>query len=254
MYNNSVTGLPGGLILSCCFITIIFVIIILLVAIKNKREVEKKIAHIKLEKDDLEVQLQAIRGQLNPHFIFNSLNSIQELILGQKTDQAYDYVVLFSKLIRQSLHHSSRSLVQIEEEVAFLNTYLKLEKLRFENVLNYQLDETGITNKLKFIPSIIIHPFLDQLLNSDTAVFRTTFYLEIEFKQEENFICIISYSGDLEHNHPNNLFIKEMHEKNVKNRQLYGDFFGLKCIKNKRRGSRIYDQIILEIPFYDRLE
>ena len=83
-----------------------------------------------------ELEMQALRAQMNPHFIFNSLNSINRFILQNNRAQASEYLTKFSKLVRMILQNSQASLITLESELESLDLYLNLESLRF----NYHFD------------------------------------------------------------------------------------------------------------------
>ncbi|MGK0387923.1 MAG: hypothetical protein ACI94Y_000650 [Maribacter sp.] len=125
---------------------------------KEKAEKEKQVA----EKEMMESELKALRSQMNPHFIFNSLNSIQDLILKEKTEESYDYIVLFAELVRSTLNHSNQKLIDVEKELEFLNVYLSLEKLRFKDDFNYSINYKG--SKDIEIPSMVVQPFIENAL------------------------------------------------------------------------------------------
>lgn len=112
--------------------------------------------------DKLESELKALRSQMNPHFIFNSLNSIQDLVMREDTRKTYDYIVLFSKLVRSTLNYSSLDFIPIEKEVEFLNVYLSLEKLRFQDDFDYEISYEGCEDYA--VPSLLIQPFLENAL------------------------------------------------------------------------------------------
>jgi len=144
---------------------LIFSIILSYVLLRDKRLKsinEEKLYQQFLKTNYIESELKALRSQMNPHFIFNSLNSIQDLILKKDTESSYDYIVLFSDLVRNSLNYSNKGYITLENETAFLKTYLKLEKLRFGNLFNYEiLNNCDCTIK---IPSLIIQPFVENAI------------------------------------------------------------------------------------------
>ncbi len=87
-----------------------------------------------------ELETRALRAQMNPHFIFNSLNAIQEAILSKEFNTAYAYLFKFSKLLRQVLYSSSKGSIPVETEVEMLNLYLELESLRFDDSFQYKIE------------------------------------------------------------------------------------------------------------------
>ena len=90
----------------------------------------------KLRRQILESQLQALQAQMNPHFIFNALNSIHQLILDRSDDDAAEYLAKFAHLVRIVLDHSCRRTITVAEEVEYLTIYLELESLRFDGRLD----------------------------------------------------------------------------------------------------------------------
>jgi Tfp pilus assembly protein PilF len=129
-----------------------------LIAVELK-ETQKRLA---LEQQSRDSELKALKAQMNPHFMFNALNSIQDLVLQQNTDDTYDYIVLFAELIRNTLNYSNKEFIPIEKELEFLNVYLQLEKLRFGDSFSYTIsyDEKESIE----VPSLLIQPFIENAL------------------------------------------------------------------------------------------
>ncbi len=131
--------------------------------IKNKeKERVAQLEKMSLEKELIAINLTALRSQMNPHFIFNALNSIQDLVLQQDTDASYDYIVLFAKLIRNTLNYTTQDFISIEKELEFLNVYLQLEKLRFGNEFTYTISYNSKEDVE--VPSLLIQPFIENAL------------------------------------------------------------------------------------------
>ena len=126
--------------------------------LQKKRIVEKE---RKLGKER-ELEMQALRAQMNPHFIFNSLSSINHFVLKNETEAASDYLTKFSKLIRTVLNNSKKSMVSLEEELEMLRLYLEMENLRFKNAFSYgiHLDEM-VKPTCIFIPPLLFQPFVE---------------------------------------------------------------------------------------------
>lgn len=143
---------------------------------RNDAEMTRK----ELEKSILESKLKAIRSQMNPHFIFNSLNSIQDLILQEDTDNAYDYVVYFADLVRSTLQFSEKELIPLSEEVEFLEVYLQLEKLRFKDEFDFAVQVAGDSDIL--IPSLMVQPFVENALQHGLLHKKGPKHLTISFQ------------------------------------------------------------------------
>ena len=102
---------------------------------------------------------------MNPHFVFNALNSIQDYIISNQKDLAGDYLGKFADLIRTYLEHSTKSKIALEEEVNILSKYLELEKLRFEDSLEYTIDIRNIKDPETIcIPTMLIQPYIENAL------------------------------------------------------------------------------------------
>jgi len=111
-----------------------------------------------------ELELQSLRAQLNPHFMFNSLNAIQELILLEDNDRSHMYLARFAKLLRMLLENANSPFIPLAREIEFLELYLSLEKLRIPD-LNYifQIDPSIHLEKIK-IPNMILQPYIENAI------------------------------------------------------------------------------------------
>lgn len=163
--------------------------------IRDKHKVEKKMLEIEKQKFDLEQK--ALRLQMNPHFIFNSLNSIQSYIVTQDTDKAVQYLGKFSHLMRLILTNSSYKYISIREEVKSIEYYLDLEKLRFENKFNFKLTvDKNIDQEFIQIPPMIVQPYIENAIIHGLLHKPTKGKLEIAFKlNKDSVICTVLDNG-----------------------------------------------------------
>src|SRR5436189_309957 len=90
-----------------------------------------------------ELEMQALRAQMNPHFIFNCLSSINRFILKNESEAASDYLTKFSRLIRMVLNNSKKPFISLEDELEMLCLYLDMEKLRFKDSFDYSITLTN---------------------------------------------------------------------------------------------------------------
>lgn len=148
--------------------------------------VKRKNAEIEKERYQQEInasKLVALKSQMNPHFMFNALNSIQDFILHNQKELASDYLADFADLMRGYLNHSQEDKISLHDEVSLLNLYLKLEKVRFEEEFTYEIhvDEKLDPDQV-CIPSFLIQPFVENamkhgLLHKKAAKkLKVTFY------------------------------------------------------------------------------
>ncbi|PQJ78627.1 tetratricopeptide repeat-containing sensor histidine kinase [Polaribacter porphyrae] len=148
-----------------------------------------------LEKQYKNSELRALKAQMNPHFIFNAMNSIQSLILKDNKHEAYTYLTKFASLLRENLNISEKSFVNFEEELSLLEKYLELEKLRFREGFEYTIKGANAVENIK-IPSMIIQPFVENaikhgLIHKTDGVKK----LQIDFFLDDVFTCIITDNG-----------------------------------------------------------
>ncbi|WP_160112185.1 histidine kinase [Aquimarina sp. AU58] len=148
---------------------------------------------LEIEKQYKESELKALKSQMNPHFIFNSLNSIQDLILQQNTDSSYDYIVLFAQLVRNTLNYSSKNFIAIEKELEFLDVYLQLEKLRFEDDFTYTIQ--SINTEGLSVLSLIVQPFIENALLHGLLHKAGKKQLTIDFTFTDHLLCTIIDNG-----------------------------------------------------------
>jgi LytS/YehU family sensor histidine kinase len=126
---------------------------------------EKEVEVFKLNKDLATSQLTALRAQMNPHFIFNALNSVQQYILTGDVDQANKYLSKFSRLQREVLNHCDQNFISLDKEIEMLNLYLELEQLRFNENFEYLIHLTDEIDSSEIkIPPMILQPFVENAI------------------------------------------------------------------------------------------
>lgn len=112
-----------------------------------------------------EMEMLALRSQMNPHFLFNSLNSIKHLIMTSRNEDAISYLDDFSTLLRSILYNSNREIISVEEELEIIKLYLSLEKNRMGDTFNYTIDVTSIEELSQFnIPPLLLQPFVENAI------------------------------------------------------------------------------------------
>ena len=118
-----------------------------------------------LQKEAARLEMQALRAQMNPHFIFNSLNSINMFILENNKLQASEYLSKFSKLIRLILQNSQEPFIPLENELDALQLYLQLESLRFDKKFDFTIDvANGVDTTTLKVPPLIIQPYAENAI------------------------------------------------------------------------------------------
>jgi sensor histidine kinase YesM len=154
------SGRPGG-----CWLSVIVGISLLVWVIVHWRvKVVRKQERIKAshEKEILELEARALRAQMNPHFIFNCMNSIKSLIQRKEEDKAITYLTTFSKLIRTIFQNSDKREITLHDEIETCRLYTQLENMRFGNKLSYSFDiDETIDLKSITVPALILQPFIE---------------------------------------------------------------------------------------------
>lgn len=128
----------------------------------QQRKTRKK---LKLNQRINDLKHQALSAMMNPHFIFNSLNSVQYLINSNRNEEANDYIAIMAKLIRKNLETAGSGFILLSEEINRLELYLDLEKLRFQERFSYEIiTGNDIDSNAVMIPNMILQPFVENAL------------------------------------------------------------------------------------------
>ncbi|WP_146616141.1 histidine kinase [Chitinophaga dinghuensis] len=170
--------------------------------LRKKQELEEQ-RKIQLETEYVkkltEIELKAIRAQINPHFIFNCLNSIQLFVMQRDFEYAQKYLSDFSYLIRKTLDFSRRNFISLADEITYLNTYLGLERMRFENRMEYEvIVDPGIATAELEIPAMLLQPYVENAVKHGmTNPKQSTGKLSVRFKQiaSDMLECIVEDNG-----------------------------------------------------------
>lgn len=161
------------------------------------QKLESERTRAELQQQATELEMQALRAQMNPHFIFNCLSSINRFILKNESEMASDYLTKFSRLIRMVLNNSKHSLIILEDELEMLRLYLDLERLRFKNSFNYSISfHNHFDVSSIFIPPLLLQPFAENAIWHGLMHKEGQGILEIAFELENNMLsCYITDNG-----------------------------------------------------------
>ena len=161
------------------------------------QQLESKKKSIEFQQQATELEMQALRAQINPHFIFNCLSSINRFILINKTEEASDYLTKFSRLIRMALYNSEKPLITLENELEALRLYLDLERLRFKNAFNYSVTFINtIDINAVYIPPMLIQPFAENAIWHGLMHKKNIGCLEIQLCAEAKMLtCTVMDNG-----------------------------------------------------------
>jgi len=177
-------------ILACLVVAAALLFLITRQIIRRIRQKEKE--RTRINKLIAETQLSAIQAQMNPHFIFNAINSIQNYIVKHEQEEAFNYLVQFSKLIRMVLNNSSEIFLPLETEIETLKLYVSLEKMRFNNFdVEFYIDEAVDVYTFQ-VPSMLIQPYVENAIWHGLMPLgdKRKARLRIELFMEDTFLVV----------------------------------------------------------------
>jgi tetratricopeptide (TPR) repeat protein len=181
------------------YLLIAFILLagVISILIFSRFKLKQKQARIELEKKNLKTEQRLLRSQMNPHFIFNSMNSIQSYISGNDSFTAMTYLSKFAQLMRNILENSRKSFIVLSDEINTLELYIELERTRFKQKFDYQITiEPGLPVETAYIPPMLIQPFVENSIKHGLRNRTDKGLLEIEFRQNNQFIiCIVTDNG-----------------------------------------------------------
>lgn len=170
--NNLLIGLSAALLL--LFLAGYFIY-------RNAKQKQKLAA---FEKSQLRQKL--LLSQMNPHFVFNSIDNIKSLIYNKKDDQAVNYLTKFSKLMRQILEHSNENYIALDEEIALLENYLSIQQLLHNNKFEFAIDVAlEMDTEAMYIPPMLTQPFIENAIKHGLRNKQTGGLIQIRFYQNE---------------------------------------------------------------------
>jgi ligand-binding sensor domain-containing protein len=157
--------------------------------LEQKMEVEKKLA---------ELEQQALQAQMNPHFIFNCLNSIQQYFLTNDGEKANKFLSMFAALVRETLHFSSQKSIRVSDEVRYLSRYLEMERMRFGDHFVYAINvASDLPANFVEIPALLLQPYVENAIRhgvrhrkGGSGIINISFVLE-----GDELHCIVADNG-----------------------------------------------------------
>lgn len=178
------------------FIALCVFALVIVVYLIYRRRIASIKAKASLDKQLAEAEMKALHAQMNPHFIFNSLNSIREMMLHQNIPEASRYLNVFAQLIRMTLHQSRKAYITLSDTREYLERYVEMEKIRnsdfvFEMQIDPALDEDET-----FLPPMLIQPFIENAIWHGMNGSRNAIHINVKFERKENkLVCTIQDDG-----------------------------------------------------------
>jgi hypothetical protein len=157
---------------------------------QQKKKNERAMTELRLQKELATLKLTSLNSQMNPHFIFNALSSIQQLVTMGETEIAEDYLSKFSKLLRHVIQYASNMNVGLEEELTFIENYLDLELLRFEDAFDYEIENLVPNPKEVFIPPFFIQPQVENAIKHGFSERDSPYLIKIKLEEINGMVKI----------------------------------------------------------------
>jgi ligand-binding sensor domain-containing protein/anti-sigma regulatory factor (Ser/Thr protein kinase) len=175
-----------------------FGLTIFLLQRRNRQKQRVAVEKVSTEKKLTELEMQALKAQINPHFVFNCLNSIKGFIFEKDYKQADKYLDKFSDLLRSTLDNSSSAIISLKEEVKYLDNYLQLEKLRFDEKFEYSIAVAdGIDKNDCYVPAMLLQPYVENAVRHGIRFLQGKMgQINISVTKENEYLtCSIADNG-----------------------------------------------------------
>lgn len=234
----------GKYILAIMALAVVLLILFVVVALTRRmvlRRNERRQAQTELE-------LKSIYAQINPHFIFNTLNSALLLISKNRMDEAYSHVSKFSKLLRSYLRSSRNKFITVNEEASNLRNYIELQQARFRNKFVYDVIVEPVAEKQNIsIPSLLIQPFVENAINhgllplSDVGKLIVSFLFDVD---SNTVTCTIDDNG----------IGREQSKIDKVGREEVKESYGDLIINDLVKAFNKYEKMNVHVSYYDKKE
>lgn len=187
---------------STWFLLLIIVVPVIIVAWAYNRRFkklrERQLQKLRQQEKVIKLEQMALRAQMNPHFIFNCINAIQQLVADKDTANTHQFITSFSELVRQTLENAPELFIRLSEEVRFLTNYFELERIRLEDRFSYVIDTSNINdiNQWK-VPNMVIQPFVENAIRHGIRYKKNgPGFIEVRFEQTGSLLrCTITDNG-----------------------------------------------------------
>jgi len=233
------------------------VLALLAISIIRRRAKRKQLA-AERETALRDSQLTALAAQMNPHFIFNALNSVQDFMMRNERLAANDYLTKFAKLIRLTLDHSRVAEITLDQELDMMRTYLDLERIRFDDEIEVELLQGNALSLSAKLPALLVQPYVENAFKHGLLHRKGLRRLLVQYNMESNdTLCVTvedngvgrSYAEEVnERNRSGNRFASGATERRIAllNADNPGRF-SVEVIDLKAEGSAIGTRVILHI-------
>ena len=168
-----------------------------LIVYKRKRDAISKKQKAEFSATVANTELKALRAQMNPHFIFNSLNSINDYISKNDANSASKYLTKFAKIMRQTLENSNQKEITLQDDLQLIELYMQIEAMRLDNKFSYSIEvDEAIDIENTLVPPLILQPFIENSIWHGISKKEDKGHIKIQIKKDNDMIiCIVDDDG-----------------------------------------------------------
>jgi signal transduction histidine kinase len=180
------------------FILLSFSVVFFIIRWFLLRKHNQQMKEASIKRHIAEIELKAIKAQVNPHFIFNTLNAIQYFVSNNQAEKAEDYLGKLGSLLRKTLDFSSKTLINLDDEIGYIEKYLQLEKLRFDDSFNFTIHNHFPVGRGNIqVPPMVLQPHIENALrHAYKGMQGQRKILQVRFSPEKDtLVCEIEDNG-----------------------------------------------------------
>jgi ATP/maltotriose-dependent transcriptional regulator MalT len=168
-----------------------------LIVYKRKRDAISKKQKAEFSAAVANTELKALRAQMNPHFIFNSLNSINDYISKNDANSASKYLTKFAKIMRQTLENSNQKEITLQDDLQLIELYMQIEAMRLDNKFSYSIEvDEAIDVENTLVPPLILQPFIENSIWHGISKKEDKGHIKIQIKKDKDMIvCVVDDDG-----------------------------------------------------------
>ena len=178
------------------FLSLVLIIMTFIAFYIVKIRINKINTRVNLDKAIAEYEMKALHAQMNPHFVFNCLNSIKEMIISQENENASIYLSKFAKMMRATIDQSKKNWTTLQENIEYIDTYLEMESIRFEN-FNYTVTVENVTDCREILMTpMLLQPIVENAIWHGLMKIKDKKLLSVKISKANDYIvCIVDDNG-----------------------------------------------------------
>ena len=210
-------GLPLAIIWAVFFCFIIAFVFVIFIFYRQKRESYFRQKEAELAQQVAEVEMKVLRSQMNPHFIFNALNSVHHFMEKNDLKNAGEYLLKVSALMRRVLENSMHQTVSLEDDMKALILYIEIEQMRLQQSFQFAINiAEDIISESIYVPPLIIQPFIENSIWHGLKNRKENGFLSVNiFKKNEMLHYVIDDNGELNNQDQTNYLLNDIRKKSL---------------------------------------